>query len=363
MKFQTKVIKNAVSSLLKNVKGSEIYFKAYALNAIVTMGNKTAVGAVKVEAMETATSEEFGMSAKFLHDMLSSLDSEEVVIQQVDNRIEVKGGKSRWNLVSLSNVSPTYSPVKEPTFVLGFSKDRYQDMMSRALPFIATEETISAFNGLSVIAEGDECSIYGASRSCFSKQTFKISTPVETKKEIVLWREIAALSLPGDVEWRFADNVIEVVSENERYTMPLLAATPPAFDKAFPSLEGAKEIVLAKSAFADASERVGLCARVVESSAIHLTINNESVRLYANSEMIGDAEENVTTLNKTGVEGETVGISVRHLEKMVKAVSSVKVKITYTGDPLKPLVFENDAKASDSDVQWIGLVAPVRLKN
>lgn len=120
---------------------------------------------------------------------------------------------------------------------------------------------------------------------------------------------------------------------------------------------------MSKSAFADAADRVGLCARVVESSALRLTFNDKTVRLYASSDMIGDAEEIVQTLNHTDLDGAEIGISARHLEKIVKAVNSVKVKITFTGDPLKPLLFQNDTKVSDGEVDWLGVVAPVRLKN
>ena len=154
-----------------------------------------------------------------------------------------------------------------------------------------------------------------------------------------------------------------MIAGNERYTMPLLAAAPPPFEKAIPDTNGAKEIVLSKSALNDAAERVGLCAKVVESSALRLTFNDQSVRLYASSDMIGDAEEVVQTLNSTGLNGVEIGLSARHLEKMVKAVSAVKVKITFTGDPLKPLLFQNDAKVSEGEVSWLGVVAPVRLKN
>lgn len=364
MKFNVKFLKNAVSSLLRNVKGAELYLKGYSSNAILTMANKSAIGAVKVEAIEISPDEEFGLNGKFLHEMLSATDSDDVIITKKDDGlVEVKAGRSRWTLVALANVAPTYNPVREHTFVLGFSEDRYKEVMARALPFIANEETISAFNGMSILVNGDTCSLYGASRSCISRQRFKLVEPVVESKTLVLWRDIAALSLSGDVQWRFTDNTVEVVSGNERYTMPLLAAAPPPFDKAIPELEGAKEIVMSKSAFADAADRVGLCARVVESSALRLTFNDMTARLYASSDMIGDAEEIVQTLNHTDLDGAEIGISARHLEKIVKAVNSVKVKITFTGDPLKPLLFQNDTKVSDGEVDWLGVVAPVRLKN
>ena len=364
MKFQTKTIKAAVSSLLRNVKGAELYLKGYSSNAILTMANKSVIGAIKVEAIEISPNEEFGLNGKFLHEMLSATDADDVIInKKEDGLVEVKAGRSRWTLVALANVAPTYNPVKEPTFVLGFSEERYKEVMARALPFIANEQTISAFNGMSVLVDGDTCSIYGASRSCVSRQRFKLAEHVAEPKTIVLWRDIAALTLVGDVQWRFTDNTVEVVAGNERYTMPLLAAAPPKFDTILPDLTGAKEIVMSKSALADASDRVGLCARVVESSALRLTFNDQTVRLYASSDMIGDAEEIVQTLNRTGLDNTEVGISARHLEKIVKAVSSVKVKITFTGDPIKPLLFQNDTKVSDGEVDWLGVVAPVRLKD
>lgn len=364
MKFNVKVLKSSIASLLKNVKGSELYLKGYSSKAVLTMANKSAIGVAKVDAIEVSTNEEFGLNAKFLHDMLSATDADDVVIQKKDDGvIEVKAGRSRWTLVALANVAPTYKAIQEPSFVLGFSEERYKELMARAVPFIANEETISAFNGLSVIVEGDTCSLYGASRSCVSRQRFKLAEPVAETKALVLWRDIAALTLSGDVQWRFTDNTVEVVAGNERYTMPLLAAVPPKFDTILPDLTGAKEIVMSKSAFADASDRVGLCARVVESSALRLTFNDQTVRLYASSDMIGDAEEIVQTLNRTGLDNTEVGISARHLEKIVKAVSSVKVKITFTGDPIKPILFQNDTKVSDGEVDWLGVVAPVRLKN
>ena len=364
MKFNVKSLKSAISSLLRNVKGSELYLKGYSSNAILTMANKSAIGAIKVEAIEIAPNEEFGLNGKFLNEMLSATDADDMtIVKKDDGLVEVRAGRSRWTLVALANVAPTYNPVKEPSFVLGFSEGRYKELMARAVPFIANEETISAFNGLSVLVEGDTCSLYGASRSCVSRQRFKLAEHVTEKKTLVLWRDIAALSLSGDVQWRFTDNTVEVVAGNERYTMPLLAAAPPKFDTILPDLTGAKEIVMSKSAFADAADRVGLCAKVVESSALRLTFNDQTVRLYASSDMIGDAEEIVQTLNHTGLNGAEIGISARHLEKIVKAVNSVKVKITFTGDPLQPLLFQNDTKVSDEEVDWLGVVAPVRLKN
>ena len=363
MKINVKTLKATINNLLRNTKGAEAYFKAYGENAIITVANRQCIGAAKIEVISAEPNEEFAISGKFLSEMLGSLDSDEVVIQKKDNMVEVKGGRSRWSLVALSNVAPTYTPVKSPEFVLGFSEDRYKEIMARAVPFVATEETISAFNGVSVVVDGDKCSIYGATRSCFSRQTFRISEAVEEKKVVVLWREIAALSLPSDVQWRFSTNTVEVVSGNERYTMPLLVAAPPAFEKVIPDLSNAKSVILPKGGFFDAVERVGLCARVVESSAIHMTLNDQTVNFYACSEMIGDAEESVATLNRTGIDGEKVGVSARLIEKIVKAASAVKVKMTYAGNPLWPLLFENDSATNDSDVEWLAVVAPVRLKN
>jgi DNA polymerase III sliding clamp (beta) subunit (PCNA family) len=362
MKFAVKNIKNAVSNVLKNTKASELYFYGYGESVIVSAAGKQIVGAVKVSAIESQPKEAFGISGKYIYEMLNATDADEVVIQKNDNLVEVKAGKSRWKLVALSNVPPTYKKVEAPNLVLGFSEIRYKELMARALPFIASEEAVSAFNGLTVMVRENECTIYGATRSCVSEQKFRIAE-TGADKTVVLWREVAALSLPSDVEWRIGNTTIEVVSGDERYTMPLLSAPAPNFERVFPDTSTAKEIVVSKAAINDAVERVGLCARVVESTPLQITINDQNVRLYASSELVGNAEESVVTLNKTGIDGDTIGVSSRYMEKMVKACSSVKLKITYTGDPLKPIIFENDAVTADNEVRWTGVVAPVRLKN
>ena len=338
MKFAVKNLKGAVSNILKNTKSTELYFYGYGTSVIITGAGKQIVGAVKVSAIESQPKEAFGVSGKYLSEMLSATDADEIVIQKNNNLVEVNAGKSRWKLVALSNVPPTYKKVENPSLVLGFSECRYKELMARALPFIASEEAISAFNGLTVMVHNGECRIYGATRSCMSEQKFRIAETV-ADRTVVLWREVAALSLPNDVEWRIGDTTIEVVSGDERYTMPLLSAPAPNFEKVFPDTSSAKEIVVSKSAINDAVERVALCARVVESTPLQITINNQSVRLYASSEMVGDAEESIVTLNKTGVEGDTIGVSSRYMEKLVKACSSVKLKITYTGNPLSPIIF------------------------
>lgn len=359
MKFQTKTIKVAVSTLIRNTKGVEIYIRQNGANAILTASSMGIVGVAKVECDESGA-DNFGMNAKFLNDILASIDAEDVTIEKgKDGLVTIKGGRSRWTLKALSTEPMPYKKVSEPKLELTFSEERYKALMSRVAPFLDTGENTPALTGMTLVAEGNNLHLYGANRHCISSQEIALSEVVSEKVRTVISREGCTLTLDDDVKWRLAENVLEVISGNFAYQVRLIEATPPDFVKATTVPDGMKTISVVKAAFSDAVERVGLCARVVEASPLQVTINQDNVRLYAKSEMIGDAEEQVSLLAKSGIEGEEFGMNSKYLENAVKASRSIKLKIGYTA-PLSPIHISDDVDDND---KWKVVIAPVRIRN
>ena len=359
MKFETKLIKNAVSTLIRNTKGVEVYIRQNGVNAILTASSMGIAGIAKVECSGNGT-EEFGMNAKFLNDILASIDAEDVMMEKgTDGLVTIRGGRSRWTLKELSTEPMPYKKVSEPRLELTFSEERYKALMSRVVPFLDTGENTPALTGMTMLADGNVLRLYGANRHCISSQEIVLSETVPEKVRAVISREGCTLTLDDDVKWRLGEQALEVVSGNFAYQVRLIGAVPPDFVKATKAPDGMKVISVVKATFSDAVERVGLCARVVEASPLQVTINNDNIRLYAKSEMIGDAEENVSLLTKSGLNGEEFGMNSKYLENAVKAARSIKLKIGYTA-PLSPIHISDDVEDND---KWKVVIAPVRIRN
>lgn len=359
MKFQTKAIKNAVSTLIRNTKGVEVYIRQNGANAILTASSMGISGIAKVECSGSGA-EGFGMNAKFLNDIISSIDAEDVTMEKgQDGLVTIKGGRSRWTLKALSTEPMPYKKVSEPKLELTFSEERYKALMSRVVPFLDTGENTPALTGMTLVAEGNSLRLYGANRHCISAQEITLSEVVSEKVRAVISREGCTLTLDDDVKWSLGEQALEIISGNFAYQVRLIGAAPPDFVKATIVPDGMKTISVVKAAFSDAVERVGLCARVVEASPLQVTINDDNVRLYAKSEMIGDAEEQVSLLSKSGINGEEFGINSKYLENSVKAARSIKLKIGYTA-PLSPIHISDDVDDND---KWKVVIAPVRIRN
>ena len=359
MKFETKSIKTAVSTMIRNTKCVEIYVRPNGENALL-MGSSMGISGIARVAVSDAGVDEFGLNAKFLNDIVSAIDAETTTIEKdSDDLVTIKGGRSRWTLKALSTEPMPYKKVSEPKLELTFSEERYKALMSRVVPFLDTGENTPALTGMTLVAEGNSLRLYGANRHCISAQEITLSEVVSEKVRTVISREGCTLTLDDDVKWRLATNALEIISGNFAYQVRLIEATPPDFVKATTVPDGMKTISVVKAAFSDAVERVGLCARVVEASPLQVTINDDNVRLYAKSEMIGDAEEHVSLLAKSGINGEEFGMNSKYLENAVKAARAIKLKIGYTA-PLSPIHISDDVDDND---KWKVVIAPVRIRN
>lgn len=359
MKFNNKILKKAISTLVKNTRGAEVYLRTHGNMVVATASSSQIAGIVKIEAKEVSASEKFGLNAKFLGEILTSIDAEEISLNESEGLVEIKAGRSRWSLRALSTEPMPYKKVSEPRLAMTLSAERYKALMERVTPFLSSQESRPSLTGMTICAQGNTMMLYGATPHCVSKQEITLSTNVAKEVTAVISRDGVTLTTDNDVLWRLGENVLEIITGDFAYQVRLITAPPPDFDKVTAIPEGMRTLTLVKAAFSDAVERVGLCARVVESSSLQLTLNEDHVRLYAKSDMIGDAEEIVPLLTKSGISGEEFGMNSRYLESAVKASRSVKLKIGYTA-PLNPVHITDDV---DGDDKWRVVIAPVRLPN
>lgn len=290
----------------------------------------------KIEC-EVRASGKLAIDAKALYDVISSLSAEDIVIRGIDDRGEIRAGKSRMQLAAYPS---DHFPKMPDLSALAFHRvdgDALAHLVARVAFIADSADNNPAFGGVHL--DFAESSAAAASRVrgalCVGgiKPTFEAAAFVPRAS-------LATMLRLADGEVHVAVSGAEMFLRAGATTISakLLDAdcpiTPDLRDKLF-RVKSDHEVIVPRERFADTLRRVALVSSKELSNEVRISFKPGAASLAAKS-AAGVAEDEVeVTYDGAGYE---CAISASQIVEALEVISGDEVSLGFNTNPYEPIV-------------------------
>lgn len=291
---------------------------------------------------------------KLFSDIVKKLPKEEILIEQEENSIKIKSGRSK-STVSIMN---TDDYPKAPEFQidkdLSLQGDILIDMINKSV-FAVSNETVRPIltgicfeiksNILKVVALDGFRVAYNYTR--VNSEDFIAILPGKGALEIS-----RSIDSGSEITLNFGNNHCLLTSENKEITVRLLEGEFMKYDSIIPS-EHTKVVEINKKAFIDALERATILA-TDEKIPVKFTLENSKLKISCISKL-GNLNEHIT-VEDSNEELFEIAFNSKLLLDGLKNFNSENIKLQFSGS-ISPLLVD----PCDEIENFKYLCLPVRI--
>jgi len=333
---------------------------------LVVKQNKIALTATDLEmqislSVDTARSEEVSttVSAKKLLDICRSLpENSEISLTTQDNRIQVKAGKSRFNLQTLpaADYPLMTKAAGNTTTAITISQNTLKQLFKQVEFAMAQQDIRYYLNGLLFEVIANRVNVVGTDGHRLSFTSTKLNQNYE-KQELILPRKtvIELIKLLDDSD---EDVVIEITTGQVNFTFNDIQLISKVIDGKFPDYTRVIPVGHQNSFTVDrmtillAMQRASILSNE-KYRGIRMVLAKNSLRLISTNSEQEEAEEELE-LNYTG-SGLDVGFNVTYMIDVLNNVSSENIVFSFADANSSCLVTVPD----DNDYKYV--VMPMRI--
>jgi DNA polymerase-3 subunit beta len=308
--------------------------------------------------------------ARKFFEIIREIPEGEIHLRQRDEQLEIRSGRSRFRLRSMSPEEFPKIPTIDTTESIKLSPGVLQEMIQRALVSVSMDETRYTLTGIltHMFLEDGETLLRMVSTDghrlsfCERKLTetgclsgFK-KKPEGTERDVILPKkgvqEIRRLleEGAGDVEFGLFQESAFVKRDRVSMIMRLVQGKFPDYLAVFP---GEIQTTVAADAreLEEALRRVSVLS-MEKSRGVRFSVQPGRLNLFSTSPEIGDAEEEMDV--EYGGESFEVGFNVRYILDFLQTVNG-RVRIEF-GAGLKPCLMRQE-----DDIKYSYIVMPLRI--
>ena len=294
------------------------------------------------------------ISAKFLLDIIRSIDSDSVSIEIVDNviaRISNNKYQSKLNSIPASEY-PDLDLKKQGSSIVVPADDLKKIILQTAFA-ASTKEGRPVLTAINAFADGKTINFIATDSYRLSKKTYELNQDFSILANIPVktLNEVSKLIDGGDIEINISRN--KVVFEYKETTIysRLIAGDFPKTSNMFPN-NYPYILQVNSDAFISAMQRVSLLA-VERENIVKLNVSSDECVISSKSEQIGSASENIDEYRYTGDRFE-ISFNVNYVIDAIKAAQSEDVVLSFVGEMAAFRV------TSPTDESIVQIVTPVR---
>ncbi len=348
-------------------------------NTIPILSN-VLIEAANAEICLTATDLEVGMrssyaagiiapgkvtvSAKKLHEIIRELPEQEIIFTARDNCwIEIRCGKSLFNIVGLSAEEFPYFPYPEKENFLALNGHLLKEMIEKTIFSISTDDSKYNLNGIYFRAleqEGRQLlrlvATDGHRLAMIQRPLEAIHIP-ELAKGVIFPRkgiqELKKIAEEGDAEvlLGFMNNNAIIKKQQTVVVMRLVDGDFPDYNRVIPKANEL-EVLLPSDAFFHTLRRMAILSSE-KSRGVKLQLRPESLEISSSNPELGDAREDL----EVRYEGPelSIGFNARYLLDILQVMDAQQTRLLVK-DNLSPGLL---TPAGDQD--FLAVVMPMRL--
>jgi len=308
--------------------------------------------------------------ARKFFEIIREIPEGEIHIKRKDEQLEIRAGRSRFRLRSLSPEEFPKIPAIETTESVKLSSDILQEMIQKVFVSVSSDETRYTLTGIltHMVRENDEtvlrmvatdghrlsfCERKLPDTECLSGfqktsegQEQDIILPKKGVQEIRRLMEDGA----GDLEFGLFQENAFIRKNNLSMIMRLVQGKFPDYLAVFPT--EIESVITAEASVLEESLRRVSVLSTEKSKGIRFSVKPNKLTFFSNSPEIGEAEEEVDVV----YQGEPfeVAFNVRYLLDFLQTVKG-KVSIQF-GAGFKPCVMREE-----DDLKYSYIVMPLRI--
>jgi DNA polymerase-3 subunit beta len=308
--------------------------------------------------------------ARKFFEIIREIPEGEIHVKRKDEQLEIRAGRSRFRLRSLSPEEFPKIPAIETTESVKLSSDILQEMIQKVFVSVSSDETRYTLTGIltHMVRENDEtllrmvatdghrlsfCERKLPDTDCLSGfqktsegQEQDIILPKKGVQEIRRLMEDGA----GDLEFGLFQENAFIRKNNLSMIMRLVQGKFPDYLAVFPAK--IESVITAEASVLEESLRRVSVLSTEKSKGIRFSVKPDKLTFFSNSPEIGEAEEEVDVVYKG--EPFEVAFNVRYLLDFLQTVKG-KVSIEF-GAGFKPCVMREK-----DDLKYSYIVMPLRI--
>ena len=300
---------------------------------------------------------EVTVSAKTFLDFLSSINSEKIILKQVENNLELKGERvhSRFPTIAATEFPKLYEVKGKLTGE--FKKEEFDKAVSRVVFSASFDSGRPALSGLlikpeeggiSVVAtDGYRLSLQEGFLGGGGKGTGQMLVPARILKELINIKE------KSDIKLFTSEDNNQVVFEAGDVVLVgrLIEAEYPEYKKIIPQDFGTKAVFNKE----EAASAVRACSVIAREAAniVKMTILKDKIVFSSSASSVGENEMEI----EAKIEGEEneIAFNTRYLLDFFGSIDDEDISFEMTG-PLSPGVFR-----LPKDKNYLHLIMPIRV--
>ena len=270
------------------------------------------------------------VGARKLQDILRSLpDSAEVSLELTDKRMQVRAGKSRFNLQTLpAEDYPRMAQADSEQARLQLTQKQFKRLIGFVQYAMAQQDIRYYLNGLLLVAKGSELRMVATDghRLAFASATLDVEVP---KQEVILPRktvvELQRLlsDAEGAIEMQFANNQAKFVFDGMEFVTKLVEGKFPDYNRVIPK-NHKNSITLGRDALLKTLQRTAILTSD-KFKGVRLNIDPGSLRVASNN---AEQEEAVDELDiDYGGDSIEIGFNVTYLIDALTNMSQDMVQL------------------------------------
>ncbi len=294
------------------------------------------------------------LPARLLAEIVRSLPSDEVEVVTENGTVRVAGGRSKFEIRSLSPEEFPRVETAPQTRSISIAGDLLARALSQVAPAASRDETRPVLTGVLFEGEGNTLRIVATDSYRLAVRSIEVEG-VDGVRVLVPARAVVEVGrlAAGEktVQIDIASAQIGFHLGDVVLQSRLIEGEFPAYKQLLPT-DQPNQLKLTKGSFLEAVKRVGVLAQ--DSTPVFLVLGEAAVKLECHAQGLGEGDEEVEAATYTG-EDIRVAFNPSYLEAGVGATESDDVVIDFTDQQRPALVHAPD----DKDFQY--LLMPIRV--
>jgi DNA polymerase-3 subunit beta len=307
-------------------------------------------------ACENAAEGGLTVSAKALHDIVSNLPSEEILIRRADNNwAEIKAGKVDYRLVGMPDRDFPKIPDSHGLDFCEIDSSVLREMIDRTLFSVSNDETRFHLNGVLFESNGTNARMVSTDGHRLSKVDRPLAGGPTLNSGIIIPKKgvqeikkvidhVSKVSLAVKAPYLY------VRGDDMTLAVKLIESQFPPYEQVIPK-QHTKEVVIDRHLLLDALKRAQLMSS--ETRGVKFSVSDGGLVISSDNPDIGEVREELEA--QYNGESVSIGFNPKYVIDLLMQMSTDQVTLELNGelDPglLRPL----------SEDEYLGVVMPMRI--
>lgn len=304
------------------------------------------------------------VSAKKLYEIIKELPDKEIsFISKENSWIEIRCGKSIFNIVGLSADEFPYFPNPEDKNFVKVNSYILKEMIEKTFFSMSTDESKYNLNGIffKTIEETEEKQLRlvatDGHRLSLIQRNINLNEIEQLQQGVIFPRkglfELKKITDEGDLDIQlgFMDNNAVIKKDKTTVVMRLVDGEFPDYNRVIPKNNEIK-VNIPQDTFLHALKRMSILSSE-KSRGVKITLKNNIIEVSSSNPELGDSREEIEVIYD-GPEI-NIGFNAKYLIDILQVQNSERIYLIIK-DNISPGIIK-----SDNDIDFLAVVMPMRL--